>query len=118
MTIMRHKSGPRMSQAVRAGDMVYLSGTIPDDRQADIVAQTTETLSKINTLLAEMGGDKSNLVSMQVWLSDMADFSGMNQAWERWVDPDHAPTRATAGVALASPGVRIEIRSVTSILAK
>ena len=115
MTVIRHLCGPRMSQAVRAGDMVYLAGQIPDDRNADIVGQTEETLSKIDRLLSQMGGDRSSLVSVQVWLSDMADFAGMNLAWDRWVSPGHAPARATAGVRLASPGVRIEVIAVAFI---
>ncbi|WP_300585517.1 RidA family protein [Marivita sp.] len=109
MKAFRHQIGPRMSQAVRAGDMVYLAGQIPDDRKADITVQTSETLGKIDALLAEMGGSKSDLVSVQVWLSDMSDFAGMNTAWAGWVDSDNPPARATAGVALASPSVRVEI---------
>lgn len=115
MKTVRHKIGPRMSQAVRAGDMVYLAGQIPDDRTAHITGQTAETLGKIDALLAEMDGSKSDLVSVQIWLSDMTDFAGMNAAWEAWVDPDNPPARATAGVALASPGVRVEIIGVAFI---
>lgn len=115
MKAVRHKIGPRMSQVVRAGDMVYLAGQIPDDRTADITGQTAETLRKIDALLAEMDGSKSDLVSVQIWLSDMTDFAGMNAAWEAWVDPDNPPARATAGVALASPGVRVEIIGVAFI---
>lgn len=107
----RHKPNTRMSQAVRAGDTIYLAGQIPDTRDAGIAAQTTETLGKIDALLAEMGGSKSDLASVQVWLHDMADFAGMNAAWDAWVDPENPPARATGGVALASApsGVRIEI---------
>ena len=94
MKAVRHKIGPCMSQAVRAGDIVYLAGQIPDDRTADITGQTAETLGKIDALLAEMGGSKSDLVSVQIWLSDMTDFAGMNAAWEAWVDPDNPPARA------------------------
>lgn len=109
MTIHRHKIGPRMSQGVRVRDMIFLAGQIPDDRTADILGQTTETLTKIDKLLAEMGSSKTDVLSAQIWLSDMQDFAGMNEAWERWVDADNPPTRATAGVALASPGVKVEI---------
>lgn len=115
MKAVRHKIGPRMSQAVRAGDMVYLAGQIPDDRTADITGQTAETLGKIDALLAEMGGAKSDLVSVQIWLSDMKDFAGMNVAWEAWVNQENPPARATAGVALASAGVRVEIIGVAFI---
>ncbi|WP_375569776.1 RidA family protein [Seohaeicola saemankumensis] len=115
MKAIRHKIGRRMSQAVRAGDMVCLAGQIPDDRTADIVGQTAQTLAKIDALLTEIGGTKSDLVSVQIWLSDMTDFAGMNTAWEAWVDPENPPARATAGVALASPGVRVEIIGVAFI---
>lgn len=115
MNVIRHNTGPRMSQAVRAGDSVFLAGQIPDDRTADVVGQTAETLGKIDALLAEMGGAKSDLVSVQVWLSDMNDFAGMNIAWEAWVDPENPPARATAGVELASAGVRVEIMAVAFI---
>lgn len=111
MTKTHHKPNHRMSQAVVAGDMIYFAGQIPDQRDVGIEAQTTETLGKIDSLLADLGGSKSDLVSVQVWLHDMADFAGMNAAWDAWVDPEAAPARATAGVALASgpAGVRIEI---------
>lgn len=111
MTKTHHKPNHRLSQAVRAGDMVYLAGQIPDQRDAAIGAQTTETLGKIDALLAELGGTKSDLVTVQIWLHDMADFAGMNAAWDAWVDGDTPPARATGGVALASApsGVRIEI---------
>ncbi|MCE8526063.1 RidA family protein [Ruegeria pomeroyi] len=115
MKAVRHKIGPRMSQAVRAGDMVYFAGQIPDDRTADIMGQTAETLGKIDALLTEMGGTKSDLVSVQIWLSDMTDFAGMNIVWESWVDSENPPARATAGVALASPGVRVEIIAIAHI---
>lgn len=111
MTLTRHKPNHRMSQAVRAGGMVYLAGQIPDRRDAGIEEQTTETLAKIDALLAELGGSKPDLVSVQIWLHDMDDFAGMNTAWDAWVDPQNPPARATGGAALASApsGVRIEI---------
>ncbi|WP_420859249.1 RidA family protein [Marivivens marinus] len=115
MTVIRHNIGARMSQAVRAGNCVFLAGQIPDDRTADIVGQTTETLGKIDRLLAELGGSKSDLVSVQVWLSDMSDFAGMNTAWEAWLDPENPPARATTAVSLASPGVRVEIIAIANI---
>ncbi|UWQ79714.1 RidA family protein [Leisingera sp. S132] len=109
MTLKRHKPGPRMSQAVRAGDMVYLAGQIPDRRDSDITAQTAETLGKIDAILAELGGSKSDLVTIQVWLRDMAEFAGMNTAWDDWVNPASPPARATGGASLASAGVKVEM---------
>ena len=117
MTLIRFEANHRMSQAVRAGNLVFLAGQIPDKRDADISDQTCETLAKIDRILNELGGDKSNLVSVQIWLHDMKDFAGMNAAWDAWVDTTNPPARATGGVALASApsGVKIEIIATAHI---
>ncbi|CUI32355.1 RidA family protein [Cognatishimia activa] len=109
--ITRIDSNQRMSQVVRAGNMVWLAGQIPNDPSADIQGQTTEVLERIDQILQEEGGSKSNLVSVQIWLHDLGDFAGMNQAWDAWVDQENTPARATCGAALASAGrgVKIEV---------
>ncbi|WP_150523101.1 RidA family protein [Roseibium sediminis] len=109
MTVYRHQPGPRMSEAVRVGDIVFLAGQIPEDLDGDITAQTREVLDAIDNVMAELGGSKSNVVSVQVWLSDMSDFQGMNAVWDAWVDKENPPARATCGVALARPGMRVEM---------
>ncbi|CTQ52114.1 2-aminomuconate deaminase [Roseibium album] len=109
MTVYRHKPGARMSHAVRVGDIVFLAGQIPQDLTGDIAAQTREVLDGIDRVMKELGGDKSNVVSVQVWLSDMSDFQGMNSVWDEWVDKENPPARATGGVALARPGMRVEM---------
>jgi len=109
MTAHRHKPGPRMSQAVRVGDIVFLAGQVPQDLSGDITAQTREVLAGIDQVMAELGGSKADVVSVQVWLSDMSDFQGMNAVWDDWLDKDNPPARATGGVALARPGMRVEM---------
>jgi enamine deaminase RidA (YjgF/YER057c/UK114 family) len=109
MTVYRHKPGARMSQAVRVGNIVFLAGQIPQDLTGDIAAQTREVLDGIDRVMKELGGNKSNVVSVQVWLSDMSDFQGMNSVWDEWVDKENPPARATGGVALARPGMRVEM---------
>lgn len=109
MTLTRLLPGPRMSEAVTIGDIVFLAGQIPLTLDADITVQTQEVLSEIDSVMAQLGGSKADIASVQVWLSDMADFDGMNAVWDAWVDPDNPPARATAGVALASPGMRVEM---------
>lgn len=109
MTLFRLDPGPRMSEAVRVGDLIFLAGQIPEDLSEDIGGQTRQVLDAIDAVMARFGGSKSDLVTVQVWLADMADFAGMNEVWDAWVDPKNAPARATAGVALARPGMRIEM---------
>lgn len=109
MTIQRLHPGSRMSEAVRIGDIVFLAGQIPDDLTGDIVKQTREVLDNIDAVMAKLGGSKADIASVQVWLSDMSDFQGMNAVWDAWVDPANPPARATCGVALARPGMRVEM---------
>lgn len=109
MTIQRLHPGSRMSEAVRIGDIVFLAGQIPDDLTGDIAKQTREVLDNIDAVMAELGGSKADIASVQVCLSDMSDFQGMNAVWDAWVDPANPPARATCGVALARPGMRVEV---------
>lgn len=109
MTIERIKPGARMSEAVIFGDMVFLSGQVANNLDADITVQTQETLDKIDKIMADLGGSKADIISAQIWLSDMKYFDGMNKVWEQWVEEGTAPVRATCGAALATPDIKVEI---------
>ncbi|RZK93525.1 MAG: RidA family protein [Methylobacterium sp.] len=110
MTIQRFESGPRMSQAVTYGDMVYLAGqTANTTVGAGVTAQTQEILDTIDRLLALAGSDKSRILQATIYLSDIATFAEMNAAWEPWVSPDNKPARATVEARLAGPEYRVEI---------
>ncbi len=108
MSIERLHSGPRMSQAVIHGGIVYLAGQVGAPGE-DATAQTRAILASIDELLAEAGTDKSHLLTAMVWLADMADFAAMNVVWEEWIGGANAPTRATGEVRLATPDYRVEI---------
>lgn len=115
MTIQRHNVGKRLSEIVVHGNTVYLAGEVPDDTSKDIGGQTQEVLAKIDKLLAKVGSDKSKLLSAQIFLPDMADFAGMNAAWEAWVIPGQTPARATIEAGLANPAYKVEIMCVAAI---
>jgi enamine deaminase RidA (YjgF/YER057c/UK114 family) len=104
-----------MSEAVCIGEIAFLAGQIPDDITADATTQTQQVLANLDAVLADLGGSKANLASVQVWLSDMADFPAMNAVWDAWVDRANPPARATGGVALARPGMRVEMIAVAHI---
>lgn len=108
MSIERLHSGPRMSQAVIHGGIVYLAGQVGAPGE-DATAQTRAILASIDELLAEAGTDRSHLLTAMVWLADMADFAAMNVVWEEWIGGANAPTRATGEVRLATPDYRVEI---------
>ena len=110
-------SNNRMSQVVRAGNIAWLAGQIPQDTSADIKGQTREVLDNIDAILQNLGGSKANLTQVQIWLETLDDVAGMNAVWDDWVDPAHPPARATCAVGLVSAkrGVRIEVLATAAL---
>lgn len=113
MTITRHEittgPGPRMSRCVVKGDMVYVAGLTASDSSGDIKSQTQQILDKIDGYLAGAGTDKSKLLQANLWITDMSNFSGMNEVWNAWVDPENPPVRACVRADLARPELLVEI---------
>lgn len=107
--IQRIDPGNRMSEAVIHGGIAYLAGQVPETADAGIEQQTAEVLAAIDDLLAQAGSDKTRILRAQVYLADIADFAGMNRAWDAWVAPGQAPARATVEARLANPAWRVEI---------
>ena len=83
-------------------DLVWTVATAADTSKG-IEDQTRQTLAAIDANLAEMGTDKTRIVSAQVFITDMASKPDMDRAWCEWIGPDPAnwPQRACLGVALA-----------------
>ena len=104
--IQRIEPGPRMSQAVIHGDTVYLAGQVA--KCADVAEQSRAALAQVDRLLALAGSDKSRVLSVTVWLADMADFAAMNSVYDAWVDRDNPPARATGEARLATPDYLVE----------
>ena len=104
--ITRIEPGARMSQAVIHGQTVYLAGQVA--KGADITAQSKAALAEVDRLLALAGTDKAHILSVTVWLADMADFAGMNAVYDAWVDRANPPARATGEAKLATPEYLVE----------
>ncbi|WP_368186298.1 RidA family protein [Aestuariibius sp. HNIBRBA575] len=105
--IKRHHVGPRMSQIVTHGDTIYLAGQV-GTAGASVAQQTQDCLDKIDTLLAEVGVDKTRLLQVTIWLADMADFAAMNEVYDAWVPVGHAAARACGEAKLATPDFKVE----------
>jgi len=117
MTIQHMQTTQRMSRIVIHNETIYLCGQVANDRNADISVQTEQTLSKIETLLAEAGSDRHHLLSVTIYLKDMADFTAMNNVWDNWIAEGRAPARACVNAAMASPELLVEM-SVTAAVKK
>lgn len=112
--IQRIDSNNRMSQAVVYNGVVYLAGQVDESATVDapgtVLQQTANVLAQIDGLLAKAGTDKTRLLTATIYLTDIATFAEMNQAWQAWVSPEGLPTRATVEIgALAGAEFKVEI---------
>lgn len=109
MAVTRYHVGKRLSEIAIHNGTVYLAGQIAEDPTQDIAGQTREVLGHIDRLLAEAGSDKTHLLSVQIYLSDMVNFPGMNAVWDEWVAQGATPPRATVEAKLANPACLVEV---------
>lgn len=109
--IKRIDPGPRMSQAVVCGGMVYTAGQVALRAPgASVTEQTKDILARIDELLEQAGTDKSKAAVATIWLSDISDFDEMNAVWDAWVSPGNPPVRACVESKLAAPQFTVEIQ--------
>jgi enamine deaminase RidA (YjgF/YER057c/UK114 family) len=114
--IIRYQTGARLSRIVVHNQTAYLAGLTATTRTGDAEAQTAEILAKVDQLLADIGTDKTRILSTQIWVADMTrDFTPMNRAWEAWMPAGAAPARATCEATLAAPEIRVEIIVIAAL---
>ncbi len=105
------------SQAVQAGDFVYVSGQIPIDPATgsfageDIASQTRQSLTNIKNILAEAGLTMDDVVKTTVLLKNMNDFSRMNEVYAQFFT-GVCPARAAFEVAAIPRAALVEIEAV------
>ena len=116
MEIVRHGTTERSSARVHFGDVVYLSGQVAEDPEADVREQTHSTLARVEKLLTEAGSSPSNLLSATIYLRDIdRDFAAMNEVWNAWVPEGHAPARACVEAHMARSALLVEICVIAAI---
>jgi len=114
MTIQRLDPEHRMSEAVIYNQTVYYT-SVPENLDADAFAQTENALAVIDRSLARVGSDKSKVLDATIFLTDLADFAAMNQAWDAWVSPGNAPVRCTVLAGLVDPRYKVEIKIIAAL---
>ncbi len=108
---------PSFSHAVIAGDFVHVAGslgTVGDTTElveGGVGPQTTQTIRNIERILEATGLGLGNVVKMNVYLSDMADFQLMNEAYMEAIG-DSPPARITVGGVDLALGGAVEIDCV------
>jgi 2-iminobutanoate/2-iminopropanoate deaminase len=105
------------SQAVRAGGLIFLSGTAPHDPGTGAIVgvtiqeQTRQCLKNIQAIVEAAGSSLDKVVSVTVVLADEDDFPGMNEEWLKWF-PSNPPARQGAKMPVKAPGLRVSIAAV------
>jgi enamine deaminase RidA (YjgF/YER057c/UK114 family) len=107
--IKRAGGGDNYSDYVEFNGIVTLRGVTASDRSTAIKVQTEDCLRQIDAILALAGTSKTRLLTATVYLSNMGDKDGMNEAWRAGLDPTAKPTRATVQAALGTPDTVVEI---------
>ena len=105
------------SQAVRAGDTVYLSGQIPLDPktmkivEGDFEAQARRVFDNLRAVCRAAGGDFDRVVRITVYLTDLANFAKVNEVMATYFR-EPFPARAAIGVASLPRGAAVEIDAI------
>ena len=114
MPIQRLHTEKRYSEIVIHNGTVYLAGQLADDYAGDIAEQTRQTLANIDRLLAEAGSDKAHILSLTIYLKDMAHYAAMNAVWDAWVAEGAGPGRACVEAKHSGPRVLVEMMVVAA----
>jgi reactive intermediate/imine deaminase len=108
------------SQAVKTGTTVYLSGQIPLDPATgelvtgDMEAQVRRAFENLKAVAVAAGGDLSCLVKVNVYLTDLANFTLVNKVMAEYC-PEPYPARAAVGVAALPRGAGVEVDGVLEL---
>jgi len=108
------------SQAIRSGNLVFVSGQIPLDPQTgdivegDAAVQTARVLQNLSAILEAAGSSLGQVLKTTVYLRDLADFAMMNEVYARFFD-DVPPARATVEVARLPRNVSVEIDLIAEV---
>jgi 2-iminobutanoate/2-iminopropanoate deaminase len=111
------KPPPTYSQAVRGGNLIFVSGTAPHDPKSGAIVgttiqeQTRQCLKNISAILEAAGSSLDKVVSATIVLADEEDFSGMNEEWVKWF-PVNPPARQGAKLPVRVAGLRVSVAAI------
>lgn len=110
------------SQAISVGEFVFLSGQIPlSPATGEVVGataaeQVVQVLANLNAVLEAAGSSASKVVKTTIFLTDLADFAVVNDAYGRFFGTGGpAPARSTVQVAALPRSVKVEIEAVALV---
>jgi 2-iminobutanoate/2-iminopropanoate deaminase len=125
-TVVRTEAAPApfqgapYSQAIRSGDLVFVSGQLalepgaPELKGGTVEEQTEQVFANLRAILEEAGTGLQKLVKTTVFLQDLGDFQGMNSVYSKHVG-ERPPARSTVEVAKLPSGAKVEIEAIAHL---
>ena len=104
------------SQAIKAGNTVYMSGQIPQDpKTMELVegfeAQTVQVFENLKAVAEAAGGSLKDIVKLNIFLTDLGNFATVNEVMSRYFQQPY-PARAAIGIAALPKGAQVEMDAV------
>lgn len=108
------------NQAVRAGDLLFISGQIPADPATgrivtgDISTETHQVMRNLKAILRAAGLDFPQVVKSTIFVTDLANFGIVNEIYGQYFSQGQFPARETVQVAALPKGVQVEISMIAA----
>lgn len=104
------------SQAIKAGNTVYMSGQIPlDPKSMELVegfeAQTVQVFENLKAVAEAAGGSLKDIVKLNIFLTDLANFATVNEVMSRYFQQPY-PARAAIGITALPKGAQVEMDAI------
>jgi 2-iminobutanoate/2-iminopropanoate deaminase len=115
-----YASSAPLSQAIRHGDTVYVSGNVPvDPETGDLVEggvgpQTQQVLENVEAILDAAGTSMDNVIRAGVFMTDMDSFGEMNEVYEEFMSEPY-PARTAVKAEMANPDILVEIDVIAAV---
>ena len=114
MKIHRINPNPRWSDITVFNGIAHFVEVADSDTSADIRGQVSQILDQAEQKLACIASDKSRILSVTIYLTDFANYAGLNEVWDSWFPAGCAPSRACVKVELADPSLLVEMTFVAA----
>jgi len=115
-----YESSAPLSQAIRHGDTVYVSGNVPVDPETEelveggVGPQTRQVLENVEAILEEAGISMDNVIRAGVFMTDMDSFGEMNEVYKEFMS-EPFPARTAVKAEMANPDILVEIDVVAAV---
>lgn len=116
MTIHRINPGRRWSDITVFNRVAHFVEVADSDTSVDAAAQLVQILDQADAALANIGSDRTHLLSATIYVTDFADLAAINAVWDAWFPDDCAPSRACVKAELADSEYRVEVAFVAAAM--